>query len=141
MAYSQEANEKAALFRIIGEVVDNSTVAELVGRIQGKDPIARVHIINILARFNTREVQTALQSQPRDLNKLIRAAALSAMQRMDGPIDIERVTALLERSGDRRPEQGDRRRHQGEPSGDHQVPHRGAEGRERIRLAAPRWKC
>ncbi len=95
VAYSQEANEKAALFRVIGEVVDSSTVAELVGRIQGKDPIARVHIINILARFNTREVQTALQSQLRDPNKLIRAAALSAMQRMDGPIDIERVTTLL----------------------------------------------
>ena len=94
-AYAQEANEKAALFRIIGEITDLSTVSELVGRIQGKDPIARVHIINILARFNTREVQTALQSQLRDPNKLIRAAALSAMQRMDGPIDIERVSALL----------------------------------------------
>jgi len=28
-----------------------------VGRVQGKDPIARVHIINLLARFNTPEVQ------------------------------------------------------------------------------------
>jgi serine/threonine-protein kinase len=94
-AYQQEPNEKAALFRVIGEVVDESTVAELVGRIQGKDPIARVHIINILARFNTREVQAALHSQLRDPNKLIRAATLSALQRMDGPIDIERVSALL----------------------------------------------
>jgi serine/threonine-protein kinase len=94
-AYAQEANEKAALFRIIGEIADASTVGELVGRIQGKDPIARVHIINILARFNTREVQTALQAQLRDPNKLIRGATLSALQRMDGPVDIERVTALL----------------------------------------------
>src|SRR4051812_1311939 len=94
-AYVQEANEKAALFRIIGDIVDPSTVSELIGRIGGKDPIARVHIINILARFNTREVQTALQAQLRDPNKLIRAAALSALQRMDGPIDIERVAALL----------------------------------------------
>ena len=61
----------------------------------GKDPIARVHIINILARFNTREVQTALQQQLKDPNKLIRAATLSALQRMDGPIDVERVCALL----------------------------------------------
>src|SRR6185436_2283483 len=53
------------------------------------------HIINILARFNTREVQTALQAQLKDPNKLIRAATLSALQRMDGPIDIERVAALL----------------------------------------------
>lgn len=94
-AYQQEPNEKAALFRIIGEIVDQSSVSELVGRIGGKDPIARVHIINLLARFNTPEVQTALQAQLKDPNKLIRGATLSALQRMDGPIDIERVCALL----------------------------------------------
>ena len=94
-AYQQEPNEKAALFRIIGEVADASAVSELVGRIGGKDPIARVHIINLLARFNTPEVQTALQTQLKDPNKLIRGATLSALQRMDGPIDIERICALL----------------------------------------------
>jgi HEAT repeat protein/tRNA A-37 threonylcarbamoyl transferase component Bud32 len=94
-AYQQEPNEKAALFRIIGEVADQSAVPELVGRIGGKDPIARVHIINLLARFNTPEVQTALQAQLKDPNKLIRGATLSALQRMDGPIDIERICALL----------------------------------------------
>ncbi|TLY93204.1 MAG: serine/threonine protein kinase, partial [Gammaproteobacteria bacterium] len=58
-------------------------------------PIARVHIINTLARFNTPEVQTALQGLLKDPNKLIRGATLSALQRMNGPIDIERVCALL----------------------------------------------
>jgi HEAT repeat protein/tRNA A-37 threonylcarbamoyl transferase component Bud32 len=94
-AYQQEANEKAALFRIIGDVADQAALPELIGRMGGKDPIARVHIINILARFNTREVQTALQQQLKDPNKLIRAATLSALQRMDGPIDVERVCTLL----------------------------------------------
>src|ERR1700753_3035771 len=94
-AYQQEPNEKAALFRIIGEIADASAVPELVGRIGGKDPIARVHIINLLARFNTPEVQTALQTQLRDPNKLIRGATLSALQRMDGHIDIERICGLL----------------------------------------------
>jgi eukaryotic-like serine/threonine-protein kinase len=94
-AYQQEQNEKAALFRIIGEIADANAVPELVGRVQGKDPIARVHIINLLARFNTPEVQTALQAQLKDPNKLIRGATLSALQRMDGPIDIERICALL----------------------------------------------
>jgi eukaryotic-like serine/threonine-protein kinase len=94
-AYQQEANEKAAMFRIIGEIADAQALPELIGRMSGKDPIARVHIINILARFNTREVQTALQAQLKDPNKLIRAATLSALQRMDGPIDVERVCALL----------------------------------------------
>jgi HEAT repeat protein/tRNA A-37 threonylcarbamoyl transferase component Bud32 len=94
-AYQQEPNEKAALFRIIGEIADANAVPELIGRIGGKDPIARVHIINLLARFNTPEVQTALQTQLRDPNKLIRGATLSALQRMDGQIDIERICALL----------------------------------------------
>jgi len=94
-AYTQEPNEKAALFRVIGEIADPQSIPELVGRLQGKDPIARVHIINTLARFNTPEVQTALQGLLKDPNKLIRGATLSALQRMNGPIDIERVCALL----------------------------------------------
>jgi eukaryotic-like serine/threonine-protein kinase len=94
-AYTQEPNEKAALFRVIGEIADQQSIPELIGRVQGKDPIARVHIINTLARFNTPEVQTALQGLLKDPNKMIRGATLSALQRMDGPIDIERVTALL----------------------------------------------
>ena len=94
-AYTQEPNEKAALFRVIGEIADQQSLPELIGRVHGKDPIARVHIINTLARFNTPEVQTALQGLLKDPNKLIRGATLSALQRMDGPIDIERVTALL----------------------------------------------
>jgi len=94
-AYTQEPNEKAALFRLIGEIADQSAIPELVGRLQGKDPIARVHIINTLARFNSPEVQNALQGLLKDPNKLIRGAVLSAMQRMNGTIDIERVSALL----------------------------------------------
>src|ERR1700680_2108230 len=90
-AYAQEPNEKAALFRVIGEIADPQSIPELVGRLQGKDPIARVHIINTLARFNTPEVQTALQGLLKDPHKLIRGATLSALQRMNGPIDIERV--------------------------------------------------
>src|SRR5882762_2444155 len=94
-AYTQEPNEKAALFRVIGEIADKQSIPELIGRVQGKDPIARVHIINTLARFNTPEVQTTLQGLLKDPNKLIRGATLSALQRMNGPIDIERVCALL----------------------------------------------
>ena len=94
-AYTQEPNEKAALFRVIGEIADKQSLPDLLGRVQGKDPIARVHIINTLARFNTPEVQTALHALLKDPNKLIRSAALAAMQRMDGPIDIERVCGLL----------------------------------------------
>jgi eukaryotic-like serine/threonine-protein kinase len=94
-AYSQEANEKAALFRIIGELADDASVPELVSRIEGKDSVARMHIINILSRFNRPEVAAAIQTQLRDANKLIRQAALVALSKMDGPIDIRPVCQLL----------------------------------------------
>ncbi|MEO8016186.1 MAG: HEAT repeat domain-containing protein [Pseudomonadota bacterium] len=94
-AYKQEANEKAALFRILGELATDNDLPELVGRLNGKDPIARLHIINILSRFPKPEVQRALQQQLKDPNKLVRAATLGALAKMDGPIEIEAVCALL----------------------------------------------
>jgi eukaryotic-like serine/threonine-protein kinase len=94
-AYAQEPNEKAALFRIVGEAADEAALPELLGRLQGKDPIARLHIINILARFNKPEVQRAMQTQIADGNKMIRSAALAALVKMDGPIDVARICALL----------------------------------------------
>jgi eukaryotic-like serine/threonine-protein kinase len=94
-AYAQEPNEKAALFRIIGEVADEAALPELLGRLQGKDPMARLHIINILARFNRVEVQRALQEQLGDSNKMIRSAVLAALVKMDGTIEVPRVCALL----------------------------------------------
>jgi HEAT repeat protein/tRNA A-37 threonylcarbamoyl transferase component Bud32 len=94
-AYKQEANEKAALFRIIGELAGENDLPELVGRLHGKDPVARLHIINILSRFSRPEVKRALQQQLKDTNKLVRAATLAALSKMDGPIEIEEVVGLL----------------------------------------------
>ncbi len=94
-AYKQEANEKAALFRILGEIATDNDLPELVGRLNGKDPVARLHIINILSRFPRPEVSRALQQQLNDTNKLVRSATLSALAKMDGAIDVEKVCALL----------------------------------------------
>jgi eukaryotic-like serine/threonine-protein kinase len=94
-AYKQEANEKAALFRILGELASENDLPELIGRLNGKDPIARLHIINLLSRFPKPEVQRALSQQLKDTNKLVRAATLSALAKMDGPIEIDQVCALL----------------------------------------------
>ncbi|HET9863259.1 MAG TPA: HEAT repeat domain-containing protein, partial [Steroidobacteraceae bacterium] len=94
-AYKQEANEKAALFRIVGELATDNDLPELIGRLHGKDPVARLHIINILSRFPKPEVSRALQEQLKDTNKLVRAASLSALSRMDGPFDLELLCNLL----------------------------------------------
>jgi HEAT repeat protein/tRNA A-37 threonylcarbamoyl transferase component Bud32 len=94
-AYKQDANEKAALFRILGELATDNDLPELIGRLNGKDPVARLHIINILSRFPKPEVSRALQQQLRDTNKQVRAATLAALARMEGPFDLEQLCALL----------------------------------------------
>jgi len=94
-AYNQEANEKAALFRIIAEMADESAIPELTSRIEGKDSMARMHIITILSRFNRPDVSAAIQTQLKDPNKLIRQAALAALAKMDGPMNIGPICQLL----------------------------------------------
>ena len=47
-AYGQEASERSGLFKIIGEIADESSIDELIARIEGKDPLARLHIIQVL---------------------------------------------------------------------------------------------
>ena len=94
-AYLQDANEKAALFRIAGDIVDESSIDELVARVEGKDSIARMHIIALLARFNTTKVRTALMATLKDPNKLVRSAALQSIAAMEGPVDPAQVAPLL----------------------------------------------
>ena len=94
-AYTQEASERTGLFKIIGEIADDSSIDDLIARIEGKDPVARLHIINVLARFNTPRVQQAIQRQLKDNSKFIRAAALAALARMDGPFDMALLCGML----------------------------------------------
>lgn len=94
-AYDLEPREKAALFKIIGDVATDATVPELLSRIQGKDTAVRVHIINILAQFNRPDVARALEGQLGDPHKGIRQAAIGALSQMDGDFDVERICSLL----------------------------------------------
>ena len=94
-SYAQDANEKAQLFRLISEMATDELVPELCSRLQGKDPLVRLHIINLLGRFSSTTVHQALLQQLRDSNKMIRGAALTALTRMSGPTDIEAICQLL----------------------------------------------
>jgi serine/threonine-protein kinase len=94
-AYLQDPNEKAALFRIAGTIVDETSVDELVARVEGKDPVARMHVIALLARFNSTKVRTALMATLKDPSKLVRSAALQSIAAMEGPIDPAQVAPLL----------------------------------------------
>jgi serine/threonine-protein kinase len=94
-AYTQENADKIALFRIIGGLADESSIGELISRVEGKDSIARIQILNILARFNRPDVAQAIQRQLREPNKLVRREALNALSKMDGPLEIGPICQLL----------------------------------------------
>ena len=94
-AYQQDAAEKAGLFRIISEAADESAIDELLARVEGKDPIARMHIISILSKFNQPRVRNALQAPLKDPNKRVRAAALQAIAGMSGAIDPAQIAPIL----------------------------------------------
>ncbi len=94
-AYNQVAAEKAAMFRIVSELADASIVPELLSRLEGKDPIARTHIINILARFNKRDVAASLQRQLKDTNKFVRQAVLNALAGFEGNVDVGLLCEVL----------------------------------------------
>ena len=72
-----------------------SIVPELLSRLEGKDPIARTHIINILARFNRRDVAVALQRQLKDTNKFVRQAVLNALTGFEGNVDVGLLCDVL----------------------------------------------
>lgn len=94
-AYELDSKEKAALFKIIEEIVTEDMVPDLIARMGGKDPAVKMHLINLLSRFNKSEINHALEMQLTDPNKLVRSAALGALALRDGTVDIAKVSKLL----------------------------------------------
>ena len=94
-AYAQEGAERAGLFKIVGELADESSLDDLIARIEGKDPVARLHIINVLAPLQHAEGRAGRAEAAQGHNKLIRSAALSALARMDGPFDMPLICGML----------------------------------------------
>ncbi len=94
-AYDLEPREKSALFKIIGDAATEANVPELLARIQGKDYAVRVHIINILSRFNRPDVARAIEDQLGDPHKSIRQAAIGALSKIEGDFDIKRISLML----------------------------------------------
>ena len=95
ITYKVEPHEKAAIFGLIAKIANEDMVPDLIERMEGKDSIAKVHIINILFRYNKPEVRRCLEKQLADKNKMVRQAALSALGQMAGDIDVELVVRLL----------------------------------------------
>jgi eukaryotic-like serine/threonine-protein kinase len=93
--YFLQPNEKAAVFKLIDEVASDALVPDLLARMDGKDPIVKMHLIHVLARFEREDVAAALQEQLRDSHKMVRQAALLGVAKMNGTVNAELVCSLL----------------------------------------------
>ena len=97
-AYDLDVKEKAAVFKIIEEVIRPEMVPDLVARMGGKDPIIKIHLINLLGKFEGADINQALEIQLRDPNKMVRSAALSALASRPGNVNVAAVAKLLQDS-------------------------------------------
>jgi HEAT repeat protein/tRNA A-37 threonylcarbamoyl transferase component Bud32 len=94
-AYDCEHKEKAAIFKIIEDAIKPDMVPDLVARMGGKDPVIKIHLMNLLAKFDKPEITQAFEMQLKDTNKMVRSAALSALATRGKNINVDKVAALL----------------------------------------------
>ena len=93
--YHLQPSEKAAVFKLIDDVTTEEMVPDLLTRMDGKDPLVKTHLINVLARFDRPDVNQALQEALRDGNKLVRGAALQGIARSKTSVDVALISKLL----------------------------------------------
>ncbi len=95
-AYECEPKEKAAIFKIIQETIKPEMVPDLVARMGGRDPVIKIHLMQLLAKFDKEEITHAFEMQLSDPNKMVRGAALAALAtRKNSSISIEKVAKVL----------------------------------------------
>jgi len=95
-AYDLDTKDKAAVFKIIEDVVKPEMIPDLIARMGGKDPIIKIHLIGLLKRFDRPDINNALEMQLRDRNKMVRSAALGALATRPGNVNIAAVAKLLQ---------------------------------------------
>jgi len=94
-AYECETKEKAAIFKIIEDIIKPDMIPDLIARMGGKDPVIKMHLMSLLSKFDKPEITNALEMQLKDPNKMVRSAALSALSTRGGNINIDKVADLL----------------------------------------------
>jgi serine/threonine-protein kinase len=95
-AYDLDIKEKAAVFKIIERMIRPEMVPDLVARMGGRDPVVKIHLINLLKRFDSPEISNALEVELKDTNKMVRGAALSALASRGSDVNIAAVARLLQ---------------------------------------------
>ena len=95
-AYDLDVKEKAAVFKILESTIRTEMVPDLIARMGGRDPMIKIHLIRLLQKFDGPEINAALEVELRDPNKMVRAAALSALATRGSNVNIAAVAKLLQ---------------------------------------------
>ena len=77
------------------DAAPDAGAAYVLVRMDGKDPLVKTHLINVLARFDRPDVNKALREALRDSNKLVRGAALQGIARSKTAVDVALISGLL----------------------------------------------
>jgi serine/threonine-protein kinase len=93
--YYLQPSEKAAVFKILEDIATEDLVPDLLARLDGKDPLIKMHLVTVLSRFDRPDVSKMLHEQLTDSSKLVRLAALNGIARIQAGIDVARVSAAL----------------------------------------------
>lgn len=94
-AYTLAPSERAAMFQILSEIVDESMIPELVKRADAQDASIRLGMVRLLKRFDTALSRSTLMARLEDTTKQVRAEALDGLSDMDAAIDIGVFCRLL----------------------------------------------
>ena len=73
------------------EAAEPELVPDLLSRMGGKDPIVRMHMIDLLAKLGGEGVAEAVADQLQDNHKLVRRAALTALASLGVADNDERM--------------------------------------------------
>ncbi len=94
--YELQPSEKTAVFKIVKDLASEAEIPDLLARMNGKDPVVKMHLIKVISQFERVDVQDALQQQLKDDNKLVRQAALTGLSQLNGAVNVELICSLLE---------------------------------------------
>ena len=110
-----------------------------IARMGGKDPIVKIHLINLLAKYERQRNQQGLRNAAQGSRTRWSAAQRSsALAKRPGNVNIAAVSQAARGPRPRRAEQGRRHDDPDQSSGHRQVSCRGAERRVGIRTACRR---
>lgn len=90
-----EPADHNALFKVIDSIADPSLVPDLLSRTTAADASIRAHVTQLLSKFPSREVSTALEKLLADDSRMVRLSAIEGLTRGDFRPDVSVLVPLL----------------------------------------------